>query len=484
MVIYSVLAILMAISAYKFGKPDGKKRFKWIKLLVTILFIIIVFFVIKKYYEVPIHYNKIKYDNLVYSRIVKGNINVNVTYDYNNSPDFEKSSYYHDQCGFQVNSGFMLKPHKNKLFPEGFTQENANIDSVMLDSTELSELYIRADNMLHRNKTNDFYLDSVEHAFRVNIWSSNRQHLYPFIFNFDWIKDFIEGEVYDIGGEWRYICDSLVFDSITTRQLFLHNFKYSGRQRNGSLREYFYLLEHNNNNYVDYGRFFERLDYKYPNTIFTGEDISSAIENFKIELSGIPDTIFHSLKFEYNAPIDIDIDGFNIKPDRTTMTSIIFTNPNKLSRIVREGLVFHVSFLDMKNTQTVRTIIATGVLGWLIGVLFSLMGSLMIGNLASLQKKRSWKEFFIISKLKRIFSKIIHGLYNLVRKDDDGILYLWKYIKNFCKYIKNYPFNIFIFLLIILIGFIFWRTIIFSDINPFDLQEGEKWYIFNIDKSM
>lgn len=456
MVIYSVLAILMALSAYKFGRPDGKKRYKWIRLLVTILLLIIISFVTKKYYEVPIHYNRITYDNLVHSEIVEGVIDIIVTYDYNNSPDFENSSYYHKDCGLKVSGGIKLKPNKNKLFPEGFTLKKANVDSVMLDSAELSELYIRADNMLHAKKTNDFYLDSIEHAFRINMWSSNRQFLYPCIFNFNGIEDRIEEN----------------HEAITTkRQLFLHNFKYSGRQRNGTLREYFYLLE-NNNDFIDHNASFIRLDYQYPNPLFSGEDISSAIESFKIELSCIPDSIFNSLQFEYNAPIDID--GLPFEADSTTMTSIIFTNPSKLSRIKQEGLVFHVTFLDMKNTQAVRTIISTGILGWLIGVMFSLIGSLMIGNLAILQRIRSWKEFLIISKYKKIFSQFLHGLCNFVRKDKNG----YSYIR---KYINNYPFIIIIFLIIILIGILFWRTTIFSDVNPFDEQEGEKWYIFNID---
>lgn len=465
--IYTILAILMAYSAYRYSMRNGTNRYTWVKLLVTIFLLIFVSFVTKKYYEVPVHVNSVKLANMVDSDTVSGTYEVTITYDYNNSPAMRKSpGYKKEDCGLWLKPSLTFKTNRKKLFSKGYLD----------DSLKLS-LRVKADNTLHEIGVHDFDLDSVEHAIHHEIWTSNRQFLYPYIISKNQVINKLMIDTIPV----HYIIKSnevieKEIDTFSTRRhLTLSGFKGSGRQHHGCLRNEYNLLEQRNNHYAD-GTLFGRLDYQYPKAILTGEDISSAIEYFKISFSGIPDSVFHSLKFDYQAPIDVD--GLPFEPDSSTMTSIMFNSPEKLAYISKKGMVFHVAFPDMKNTQAVRTFIATGILGWLIGLLFSLLASLLQGTIASLNRIRSWKEFLakILSMIKQLFVYPFQGFCSLFNKEKDGH-------RHFYNYVRSHPLII-TFLLLMMIAIILMLMIMnLSNVNPFGGMEEEDSTIFNLNKT-
>ena len=60
-------------------------------------------------------------------------------------------------------------------------------------------------------------------------------------------------------------------------------------------------------------------------------------------------------------------------PDEVSMSSVIFTDPNKIDQILHNGLKFHATFPEMQNKQTIRVFALTGVLGFILTIFFSFM---------------------------------------------------------------------------------------------------------------
>ena len=480
--IYSILAILMAYSAYRYSRRSENKRYTWVKILLTTFLLILVSFVTKKYYEVPVHVNSLKLENLADadSDVIAGSVHVDITYDYNNSPAMRESPLYKKSqvgLGYSFDVGF--EPNHKKLFSDGYLNDSLKLD-----------LRVRAENALRLEGVYDFNLDSVEHAFRGEVWSSNRQFLYPTTFSRSFPKDTIrrdttwriirEKDTIRCDTTWRTIREKDTIREITWRTtrekdttsyirrcLLLRGFKFSGRQHNGCFYESYCVLDNEeteNHTIADYCQFL-RHDYQYPNAIFTGEDISSAIEYFRVSFSDIPVKVFKSIKFEYLAPISVD--GLPFEPDIQTMTSIIFNDSTKLAHIYQHGLAFHVTFPDMKNTQAVRTFIATGVLGWLVGLLFSLFAVLLRGPVSSLNGIRSWKEFFstISSMLKGLVVHPFKSFCSLFHKEKNGHRY-------FYNYIRSHPLVTVLSVLFIIAIILLGMTMNHSDINPFGTMEG------------
>jgi hypothetical protein len=79
-----------------------------------------------------------------------------------------------------------------------------------------------------------------------------------------------------------------------------------------------------------------------------------------------------SLTIDFGAPISVS--EMTPSPDRIDMTRITFSDPDKIRRIIYNGLIFHVKFLHHENLQSVKlfclTTIIAGLFTWLMSTLW------------------------------------------------------------------------------------------------------------------
>lgn len=75
------------------------------------------------------------------------------------------------------------------------------------------------------------------------------------------------------------------------------------------------------------------------------------------------------------------------KPDRTTLTSIFYDDPDKLKQIGGNGLYFNARHRELESLQMVRLFFITTILGFLLGLFFSSIWNLLILCAESFRKK-------------------------------------------------------------------------------------------------
>lgn len=66
-----------------------------------------------------------------------------------------------------------------------------------------------------------------------------------------------------------------------------------------------------------------------------------------------------------------DFSMMDPSPDAIGMSSITFTDPDKIYQILCYGIKFHATFPEMQNKQMIRVFALTGVLGFIITIFFS-----------------------------------------------------------------------------------------------------------------
>ena len=78
------------------------------------------------------------------------------------------------------------------------------------------------------------------------------------------------------------------------------------------------------------------------------------------------------------------------QPDLTTMSSIIFTDEEKIRIIKRNGLKFHAEFKELKNKQNARVFVLSAVMSALIAlfVTFLIMAIYKISLEVKSKKKK------------------------------------------------------------------------------------------------
>lgn len=97
--------------------------------------------------------------------------------------------------------------------------------------------------------------------------------------------------------------------------------------------------------------------YERP-TWYALEDITQKYYDFHL-ISATIDSV--QLKFDFVGATDFSL--IQPEPDVITMSSIEFTNPDKIFEIKRRGLQFYAEFKELKNLQTIRMFAVTTILG-------------------------------------------------------------------------------------------------------------------------
>lgn len=116
--------------------------------------------------------------------------------------------------------------------------------------------------------------------------------------------------------------------------------------------------------------------YNKPNVIRTLEDISKIIEVIEIGYSHFDHTKFagtwslvDSLEIDYVGPAEFS-EPLDPLPDKKTLSSILYTDKDKIRQIGKYGLRYHVKFPDMENIQEARIFIVSGMLTGLAALFF------------------------------------------------------------------------------------------------------------------
>ena len=428
---------------------------------MTLLAIAFVTLFMYKFYEVPVHFNKVTIDNLSNHVVTDSSrITISFNYDYNNSRSLRKNRTFDgDDCGIKYNYYLFFEPTDSCLFVNG-----QSTDSVCLWIKD----YLVADQK--KRGFDSVCTDNLHNLVRTTISHSSRQLLYPLLW---FSSNVLKQDPYYIAScKSVNYKDGIPADSIFAFHSVYFNSKYSGRMRNGVLAERYSMSQDMIYDHYDVSI----SDYKFPNIIFTGEDISAAIERFSIDMNGIDCKFLKRLAFTYKAPVEVT--GLPFEPDMKGMNYIAFTDSLKIARIAEQGLVFHVSFPDMVNVQSVRSIIITALLGMLIGVFFRLIYRISCIRIHTLWRCRSFTEFF-----KELLS-ILHILFI------NPFVVLWNFIMQFCRTprymfttLKRHPAQLVLFFVLIL-AIVLWLLILdMSTVNALDLDmkdEAQSSRIFNI----
>lgn len=111
----------------------------------------------------------------------------------------------------------------------------------------------------------------------------------------------------------------------------------------------------------------------------TLEDVSKLVEIIELGKKSSDTNVLwritNRLKIDYVGPAEFS--GLTPEPDTITLNSIIYTNPQKLEEIGKNGLRFHVKFPDMENIQESRIFVVSGLLTGLVALLFRYFYRLM-----------------------------------------------------------------------------------------------------------
>lgn len=101
---------------------------------------------------------------------------------------------------------------------------------------------------------------------------------------------------------------------------------------------------------------------------FRLEDISQAYYNVKLESATIDSII---LKFDFVGATNFSL--INPEPDKITMSSIEFSNPEKILDIRLNGLKFHAKFIELENKQNIRLFAITTIIGSMFVILMGII---------------------------------------------------------------------------------------------------------------
>lgn len=83
-----------------------------------------------------------------------------------------------------------------------------------------------------------------------------------------------------------------------------------------------------------------------------------------------------------------DFSRMKPEPDNIGMSSISFTDLDKIEQIKKDGLMFHAEFKEMKNKQNVRNFILTSLMALIIGAIVKEILVLSYHLITSARKKR------------------------------------------------------------------------------------------------
>lgn len=120
---------------------------------------------------------------------------------------------------------------------------------------------------------------------------------------------------------------------------------------------------------------------------FLLSDLSQAYYNIKIHTA-----TFNKLTLSIDFVGATDFSRMKPEPDNIGMSSISFTDLDKIEQIKKDGLMFHAEFKEMKNKQNVRNFILTSLMALIIGAIVKEILVLSYHLITSARKRKEYEQ--------------------------------------------------------------------------------------------
>ena len=121
--------------------------------------------------------------------------------------------------------------------------------------------------------------------------------------------------------------------------------------------------------------------------LFSKHDISQSNYFIKMQLPSYKKG--DGLKIDFGGATDFS--ATYPSPDRIDMSSLFYSDVEKLKIIAEKGLIFNAKFRELESLQMIRLFFITTLLGFLIGLLFSSLWNLSLLGIESYRKNSSDK---------------------------------------------------------------------------------------------
>ena len=319
-----------------------------LKILLTFSLLLDLIFLLLKVFEVPVYTTQIAMEHN-YFISDSANLNISIIRNYDRQNRITEGSD-HIVSGFSRPGGIFVV---GELIPQYSSKE------------EIDRVKKKWDNAFAKtfldscNKYN-IALNNIGEIAHVSIKSTSRQYLYlnrkfkgptflKLITNSDSLIC-LNGKDYDIRRLYLYLDDT----PVNKNNLFNY---YSAVSNKDTLCPINIAYNSHSFDSPDSYRAF-----------ITAEDVSKATESIKFK--GLSSYHIKKLTIDYLGAVNFGV--LNPCPDSLTISSIVYTTPDKIENIALNGLKYHIDFPDMYNIQEIRTTALIMGITLLVGVLFDL----------------------------------------------------------------------------------------------------------------
>ncbi len=351
--IIATIIVFGSMGAYNVKKEKALKT-AVIQLAASFFGVVLFGFMLEKVYEVPVYKTHIDIANVGSISPLSESFDVTIIRNYDRQ---DKPSL----------------PYNNRPYKDLFPKKGAGVN--LSGIAKVDTPYIEHTN--HRDSVLDKILEPVPHMLdTVDFkWGDGTSLVYTsittsfrqtFWFYYDrpvnyskkpYCQYFFNGKL----GKWEYFNKDSHF--------FYKRIKEDDN-RNGAIAETYSFVS-KNDTVLPFENDICTKAHVEP-TLFVAEDVSKIVEIIEIgdkEKQYGNTYPLNSLTIDYIAPAEFS-EIITPEPDEKTISSIRYTDKNKLGQIAKDGLRFHVKFPDMENIQNIRIFMLTALLTGLAAILF------------------------------------------------------------------------------------------------------------------
>ena len=394
LLIGTIPALIAFAAFYGYYKSSGvriKRLCFRIPMLMLLSFVTIV--VMIKWYEVPIHHNRISYvvstAGTPYTTF-EGTTAIEIRYNYNTYKGIKELGYGYpkgedsdpgiiiETCAVGVRDTSVSQVHSFGGWKTSYYKENETIVKDFYRCVQEGRDLVSNDSASLKLLGVDFNRTGfVGSQLIVDVSSSNRQFFYPVTIVLARNRKFIHNDSSVVSMHSKSASTLCSRDSIFVGKSSEYFVSYGQKKNSSHNAAYTYIPPTDSVIYQSVS--LSRTAFSDPNVFFTAEDISRAVEILWIDgrkNSNRTKIKLKSLTFDYIGPADFS--NMSPEPDVKDVSKIVFNDPQKLDEILEKGLRFHVKFPDMENVQQMRMFGITLVVGGLLGLLFGALYTLFI----------------------------------------------------------------------------------------------------------
>ena len=348
--------------------PNINREDKYLKKHLRVNFIRFIFtgvgllffgYALIKVYEVPVYYTKIDMVCNNCTPYEYGKLNIRLCRNYDRSdkssliPELDSISKNNEDdtySGVSICGRFV--PHYYSSNEKG---DRVNRIKTMADSIMMSQ----------RGKT----MENPQMVY-ISILTSYRQYILPSI------RQYKDGSFNCSDAILSFGAISDIFKSVDVlnidKQYKLKDyFVYYNAERttseNGYLINHYTMASEKDETFPVFISHYTR-SFRRPSVWLTAEDISKLVEVIELGHSKRENDEYagawaftNSITIDYVGPSEFS-ENITPEPDEKTLTYIRYTDKDKIEKIGREGLRYHVRFPDMENIQEARIFILSGLL--------------------------------------------------------------------------------------------------------------------------